>query len=321
MSLCFWFTDAPRLSDVWKTNLDIDVMIHTRPPLLVQRDRFARTYGTRHAEQALQNCVIRGLKAYGYATFESLYESLYDGLERLTCEALADMIIAFNAFDESPESVQMFAERERILFDEILDIPEMVVYFVDNLLLRLSLLDPLERMRELYGLRGARLGHDVPFSKNAPEMLARAFGSEEIIPQLRRADSSPPKKASLGEQAEDDSIALEEPGAKLPTIPTIKSLDLRKLHDDLFADVMAGLIERLDEHPQFVDTLLEHWVVPRLDERFEEVDAHIEEMREMFTSRGISREEFICRMKASPEWLALASELGAPVPEPDPPQA
>ncbi len=288
MPLLFRFTDAPNIDDQWETSLDVDVLIHTRPPLLAERDRFATNYGTSFAQTELQHSVISGLKAYGYNILSSIHYLVSDSMLKLEREAYSDRIAACQAVGRScdnPDDIQTladFAERERILWAEILDSPEIIDKFVHGPLTTLAQLDPIARMDVIYDMRAARLALDIPFSRNADSILAQLF--------VQTPESDP-----YNDITHDTFSSIREV---------------------LISDIIAGLIDRLETNTDFLDQILIHWVIPKLQERFLDLDDEIEQYRQIVPGRSITREDYITRRKADPTWLALAKKLGSPVPKP-----
>ena len=78
--------------------------------------------------------------------------------------------------------------------------------------------------------------------------------------------------------------------------------------------MIHGLIHRLETNTDFLDTILADWVLPKLQERFLEIDHEIDSLR--IDGKAIDRQLLITRMKAHPDWLKLAETLGTPVPHP-----
>ncbi len=284
MPFLFCFTDAPQLGDVWETNLDVDILIHTRPPLLAERNRYAVHYGTAYAQNELQYFVVRGLKAYGYQILPSLYYLVSNFLLKFETEAHDDLTTASDALEEAADDdVQAdFNSRERLLWEQTLDTPELIEQFVSGPLTRLADLDPIARMTEIYRLRATQFAQNIPFSKNAVTILAKLFEKTD-------------------EQSSYTSISGD---------------CIANVHKALIADIVAGLIERLHQNTQFLDQILTDWVVPKLQDRFSEIDDEIDQFCHHSPDYTVERTDFIVHRKAEPKWLALAKKLGAPVPQP-----
>lgn len=293
MPLLFAFTDAPNLGDVWQTNLDIDVLIHTRPPLLAERDRFATHYSSYYAQHELQRGVIYGLKAYGYHLLPSLYYTVSDFFLNFEPQMHNDHITAYMTikdYDATPqqitEALADYASLERYLLQETLDSPEVIQQFIHGPLTQLANLDPTERITEIYRLRAAQFAHNIPFAKNAVAIIDKLF-------------STP-----------NDGTYLHQINSDL----TIQ------VHKELIEDIIHGLIERLEQNTTFLDLVLTRWVVPLLHERFPKVDDDIDNIfNHLHTNNPElfpSRHQYIASSKADTAWLKLAKKLGAPLPHP-----
>ncbi len=300
MTLYFIFTDAPHLSDTWETKLDVNELVHTRPPLLAQRDHYARNYGSGIAQDELTRYIFYGLKAFGYEHFPQLYESLYELISGLRHQAVFDQIVAFRAELGGPEEFEKYRAMERRLLDQALEVPQVMTRFIEGLMMELSQLGPVERLRGVYALNGACLGHLIPYSRKAPDRLAEAFGGKQVIPDL------PKKNTTTADTDQDTTTAVSEP-------PDLPLLDTKELHTELFADSIHCLIHRLETQPAFLDRILERWVVPLLEEHYLELDDYVDEMRQ-YMRKPVSRDEYIRMRTADDKWLEMAQELGSPVP-------
>lgn len=291
MQLLFAFTDAPMLGDVWETNLDIDVLIHTRPSLIAERDRFATHYSSYYAQSELQSSVIYGLKAYGYHLLPSLYYTVSDFFMNFEPEMHNAHVTANRTNKEYSATPQQIAEAtadyaslERYLLQQTLDSPELIQQFIRGPLTQMANLQPTERITEIYRLRAAQFARNIPFAKNAVAIIDRLFSESE-------------------------------PGHSFIQIHADLSI---QVHKELIADIVAGLIERLEQNTTFLDLVITQWVLPILHERFPKVDAFIDEIFTHIHARNPEhfpdRKQYIDSNKADADWLALAKKLGAPLP-------
>lgn len=291
MTNLFQFTDAPELDDIWETQLNVDVLIHTRPILIAQRDRFALNYGSSYAEFELQNAVYMGLKRYAYMYFPDIQEKIYDYIETFYNEAVTDAIQTYTVLRIRGDFTADIDARAQELLHHTLQTPELIAQFTDQLLLKLHTLDPMERLHEIYRLRAQLIAQDIPFSTQAPQILDDYFQKHCPILALR--------------------AQLQIPPAASPTFDFSERVPLCKA---LFTDIIHGLIHRIETNHDFLDTILAQWAIPQLHERFHEVDREIDSFQ--INGQNIDRLILITRMKARPEWLQLAEQLGTPVPLP-----
>lgn len=336
MPFLFSFTDVPRLGDEWETDFDIDVAIHTRPALIEQRDRFARTYNTQFAAEELRTAMYNGLRDFGYEQFSGLDEVLYQRFSQLTLEAIGDTRVANDAIGApvlSEASVE-FRRCQREIYAETFDSEAIVARFVRDLACVLDALDPVERMRRIYGLRGARIGEDLPFFDHAADLLFEVFSSEKVIARYG-TPLEPPDPAArrryerLFEQSGDAAAAKEEVvRSHRDSSSARESLDTERLIYATLTDMFDTLNRCLVEDHEVVDDLIEDRVLPKLDERFVELDDELDTMWGKFLtiSEDLDDDEIkevyqqlrancLANGRAQDEWLALAEELGSPVAE------
>lgn len=320
MGFFFQFTDVPDIGQIWETELDIDVTIHTRPALVAERDRFARAYGTNYAREELRGAVIRGLKNFGYEVVPRIDHRLQDELYDLRHQACDDAIIANGALDECWVEGDDYRAHERELLEMTLDTPKITARFVREVAVKLDELDPIERMRHIYALRGRSIGERIPYARHAAGLLAEAFGSASALPRLDAPrDVLDPRRSS------DFEMILEAGGNTVDALfvaSTAKGrafdndqLDVETLRHRVIADAMEGLSARLVDDTDFLDELIAEWVVPRLAESFEEMDERIDDLLNHFAPDAhITREQLLANDR-HPEWIELAAELGSPLPE------
>ncbi|QDG52289.1 hypothetical protein FIV42_16545 [Persicimonas caeni] len=320
MKLLFQFTDVPRRGQVWKTELDVDLTIHTRPALVAARDRFARAYGTNYAREELRRGVIRGLKDFGYKLVPQLDMTLQEQLYDLRSEAREHAIVANAAIDEYWLEEADYRAVERGLLAHTLGNPSSTARFVRDVATKLAELDPVDRMRHIYAVRGAYLGERLPFAQAAPELLADAFGGAQAIPRLEGPadlmDSDARANYERIVEIGNDTLASLLLVCRACGGPINgDQLDVEELRQALLVDVMAGLARRLVEDDEFLDTLIKTWVLPRVEESYEQMDERIDELLDhLAPTSGITREKFLA-MDSCPEWLELAARLGSPLPE------
>ncbi len=284
----FRFTDAPEINDVWQTNLDVDVLIHTRPLLIAERDRFARTYGSLYAANELQFAVYRGLKEYGHAQLPRFRDQLYDHMDAFHTEVGAEALVLYSLLNAPKDMSAKIDDRAQKHFYQTLQTPELIARFVDQILLKLHTLDPIERFHEIFRLRAQHIAQQIPFAPNASQLLADYFQNHSPFLALR-------------------SLAPDE-------LPSLSSPQEQILNKALLTDLMHGLIHRLETTPAFLDSILAQWTIPLLHERFHEIDHEIASIQ--INGKTIDRHTFVTRAKAPAHWLQLAETLGHPVPPP-----
>lgn len=343
MPTYFSFTDTPQLGDQWETTINLDVLMHTRPALIEQRDRFARAYNTRYAAEELSMGIYRGLRDFGYETFDNLDRVLIDEMWELTTEADHDSRVANDAEiaperPEADECIKRFRECQRALLRLTLDNELMTRRFVRDLACELDTLNPGERMRRIYGLRGARLVRHLPYHTNAADILARAFSSGQVI---KNHDAPGRDIFDESVQREYKRLLVEEDDASTALVKALEfqkpdsppeNLDLEEVAYAVIADVVDTVAHRIENDADFADAIIDEWVLPELDARFDHVDARLDTMwidfldgaedidgdmddEELQRRCRELRQRALANGRADDEWLALAAGLGNPLPE------
>ncbi|RAL20774.1 hypothetical protein DL240_15780 [Lujinxingia litoralis] len=253
MEVLFCFVDAPAPGDRWATDVSLDGFIEAHGEFCDIRGWVAAKSSQEEAQNWTREAVAAGLQHYARETFARRYLDLLERVDALVCEALQDSVLVMQVLLDRPGASGELRAREREIWAEVLDSEEGVARYVSGTMMEMRGLSRLERMRRLYALRGERLGRSLPFGVNAVEILSEAFGSEAFVVDF----------LAIKERAVRPTDAVSR------VCRDLAQRDLRALYRNIFRDSMRGLCERFSVSRRFQRYVVQGWVLPEVDRRFQ----------------------------------------------------